>query len=210
MAGRAMVFICLSCSFPFKGKAGMGMGFGWWRFGCCRSGWETHPHPTRPARRSAPCVRAACAAMPRKQAALTPLKGRALKGGLSALRGGLELGGPALLDLADQFRRQRHVVEFGRLLLAVLQRPGEELAGRGAALRVGGLLVHQDEVRGGDRPRLLAGGVGDDQVEVLHAGPVGGRGGRGEGLGDRKSTRLNSSHVKISYAVFCLKKKNIQ
>src|SRR5437667_3772749 len=34
-----------------------------------------------------------------------------------------------------------------------------------------------------------------------------------EGLGvhyprDRKSTRLNSSHITISYAVFCLKKKN--
>src|SRR5690606_41162311 len=28
--------------------------------------------------------------------------------------------------------------------------------------------------------------------------------------GDRKSTRLNSSHVKISYAGFCLKKKEIQ
>src|SRR5690349_24131162 len=28
--------------------------------------------------------------------------------------------------------------------------------------------------------------------------------------GDRKSTRLNSSHVEISYAVFCLKKKNNQ
>src|SRR3989442_835933 len=27
--------------------------------------------------------------------------------------------------------------------------------------------------------------------------------------GDRKSTRLNSSHVRISYAVFCLTKKNI-
>src|SRR5690625_1526757 len=27
---------------------------------------------------------------------------------------------------------------------------------------------------------------------------------------DRKSTRLNSSHVAISYAVFCLKKKNIE
>src|SRR5438874_9513981 len=27
---------------------------------------------------------------------------------------------------------------------------------------------------------------------------------------DRKSTRLNSSHVEISYAVFCLKKKNIR
>src|SRR5690606_39644733 len=26
-------------------------------------------------------------------------------------------------------------------------------------------------------------------------------------MSDRKSTRLNSSHVKISYAVFCLKKK---
>src|SRR5690554_7482364 len=29
-------------------------------------------------------------------------------------------------------------------------------------------------------------------------------------LGDRKSTRLNSSHVRISYAVFCLKKKKIR
>src|SRR3989442_7442814 len=28
--------------------------------------------------------------------------------------------------------------------------------------------------------------------------------------GDRKSTRLNSSHVRISYAVFCLKKKKQQ
>src|SRR3989475_6784355 len=35
-------------------------------------------------------------------------------------------------------------------------------------------------------------------------------GGRGAGLlraGDRKSTRLNSSHSQISYAVFCFKKK---
>src|SRR5690606_40207686 len=31
---------------------------------------------------------------------------------------------------------------------------------------------------------------------------------RGDYEADRKSTRLNSSHVKISYAVFCLKKKN--
>src|SRR5207245_10877030 len=29
------------------------------------------------------------------------------------------------------------------------------------------------------------------------------------GIGDRKSTRLNSSHGSISYAVFCLKKKKI-
>src|SRR5438132_5906039 len=33
------------------------------------------------------------------------------------------------------------------------------------------------------------------------------RGGRAET--DRKSTRLNSSHTVISYAVFCLKKKNL-
>src|SRR2546427_9533149 len=32
-------------------------------------------------------------------------------------------------------------------------------------------------------------------------------GGTAYGLGDRKSTRLNSSHSQISYAVFCLKKK---
>src|SRR5688572_31101084 len=32
-------------------------------------------------------------------------------------------------------------------------------------------------------------------------------GGGGFGAGDRKSTRLNSSHSQISYAVFCLKKK---
>src|SRR5438874_8275009 len=47
-----------------------------------------------------------------------------------------------------------------------------------------------------------------------HAGPAhsqGAFGGTDTWLGnqDRKSTRLNSSHVEISYAVFCLKKKNI-
>src|SRR5690349_22851832 len=35
----------------------------------------------------------------------------------------------------------------------------------------------------------------------------GGRAARGNSNRDRKSTRLNSSHVEISYAVFCLKKK---
>src|SRR2546427_7297829 len=33
--------------------------------------------------------------------------------------------------------------------------------------------------------------------------------GRGGANGDRKSTRLNSSHSQISYAVFCLKKKKM-
>src|SRR3712207_7749196 len=44
-------------------------------------------------------------------------------------------------------------------------------------------------------------------------GPQARAGGRGTAAvrvtTDRKSTRLNSSHANISYAVFCLKKKNI-
>src|SRR5437870_8187106 len=43
------------------------------------------------------------------------------------------------------------------------------------------------------------------QGGCLHRARRGGRSRRQNG--DRKSTRLNSSHVAISYAVFCLKKK---
>src|SRR5690606_42132821 len=53
------------------------------------------------------------------------------------------------------------------------------------------------------RPSGRGGGGGGRGPEP----PGGVRGRRGS---DRKSTRLNSSHVKISYAVFCLKKKNKQ
>src|SRR3712207_8383747 len=50
---------------------------------------------------------------------------------------------------------------------------------------------------------------------LLHPGPLEQRGQRADVVGaedhvdpgDRKSTRLNSSHANISYAVFCLKKK---
>src|SRR5699024_11593359 len=45
------------------------------------------------------------------------------------------------------------------------------------------------------------------QARRDHAGGLGGP--DGSSGGDRKSTRLNSSHVSISYAVFCLKKKTI-
>src|SRR5215510_15805731 len=41
----------------------------------------------------------------------------------------------------------------------------------------------------------------------LEQGATGNQHRVGERPGDRKSTRLNSSHVAISYAVFCLKKK---
>src|ERR1035441_10929630 len=44
--------------------------------------------------------------------------------------------------------------------------------------------------------------------EVLLAANEPSLGRAGGGDRDRKSTRLNSSHLGISYAVFCLKKKN--
>src|SRR2546430_7040111 len=56
--------------------------------------------------------------------------------------------------------------------------------------------------------RSLARREGEPGVDVPSA--VLGRSGRhvaAECGGDRKSTRLNSSHSQISYAVFCLKKK---
>src|SRR5690349_23421672 len=47
-------------------------------------------------------------------------------------------------------------------------------------------------------------------LEVENSLPVGGYpSGLTHVPEDRKSTRLNSSHVEISYAVFCLKKKKI-
>src|SRR5258708_29684603 len=44
-------------------------------------------------------------------------------------------------------------------------------------------------------------------VVGLHGDGGHGREGQRQPVGDRKSTRLNSSHQIISYAVFCLKKK---
>src|SRR5439155_25149012 len=55
---------------------------------------------------------------------------------------------------------------------------------------------HLVELDAADRAVLQA--QGRDQVPGDRLAP---------GLGDRKSTRLNSSHVANSYAVFCLKKK---
>src|SRR5256885_9553533 len=60
------------------------------------------------------------------------------------------------------------------------------------------------------RPRRLRGG--DQEIPAdQHAGDLAalraGDPARARRAGDRKSTRLNSSHLVISYAVFCLKKK---
>src|SRR5690606_40078466 len=66
----------------------------------------------------------------------------------------------------------------------------EELRGRVAQLQ-------RDGERALLRHRRLGRLVGTQRAVAL-------------GRQDRKSTRLNSSHVKISYAVFCLKKKKIK
>src|SRR3712207_8588058 len=68
---------------------------------------------------------------------------------------------------------------------------------------------------GGQRPGGRDAVPGDPDVSEPLAASAGrrrpvGAGLQGPGRGpDRKSTRLNSSHANISYAVFCLKKKNI-
>src|SRR3712207_9542511 len=53
-----------------------------------------------------------------------------------------------------------------------------------------------------DRAGHRAAGLTDEGAELLD-----GLGGDVLAGGDRKSTRLNSSHANISYAVFCLKNK---
>src|SRR5439155_10583270 len=87
---------------------------------------------------------------------------------------------------------------------------GREIEGR---LRIE--LRPQREPAVGNAEGLLAGGALEQAREsgegldlaavllpALHGGEV-----ETQREGDRKSTRLNSSHVAISYAVFCLKKK---
>src|SRR5437870_11488135 len=66
-----------------------------------------------------------------------------------------------------------------------------------------GLPHHDGGGPGVLRPRDRRDGRGGGDGRVPLRAPV-----SGGGAGDRKSTRLNSSHVAISYAVFCLKKKN--
>src|SRR3712207_8516625 len=55
--------------------------------------------------------------------------------------------------------------------------------------------------------QVLLSAFGGDGGTESGTSAVGGAGAGNETI-DRKSTRLNSSHANISYAVFCLKKKN--
>src|SRR2546426_4599837 len=74
------------------------------------------------------------------------------------------------------------------------------------ALPISQRLRRQD---GGEDPRGTGPGPGDRAPAAPERGRDAGQRARRvpEGGRDRKSTRLNSSHLVISYAVFCLKKK---
>src|SRR5690554_7677352 len=79
--------------------------------------------------------------------------------------------------------------------------PGEDGSGRGlgAAGQAG------EHPGGGDEAEA----AGDEGGRPEARGAVEPRRLAAARLLDRKSTRLNSSHVRISYAVFCLKKKTL-
>src|SRR3712207_8056717 len=77
---------------------------------------------------------------------------------------------------------------------------------------VADLRVEQlDEGRGGHRDSRTCAVAVTGRYPVTRRCPWTGREGKANltawGSPDRKSTRLNSSHANISYAVFCLKKK---
>src|SRR5690606_39869778 len=110
--------------------------------------------------------------------------------------------GPALLaedlgELADELGQAGGLLPVASPLLladddveAPLDEPAEV---REAGLHLGALGAHGADLLDGTLGQLAEVGGVEEAVEVGHR--------------DRKSTRLNSSHVKISYAVFCLKKK---
>src|SRR2546430_11788379 len=82
-------------------------------------------------------------------------------------------------------------------ICAVGRKPGGIVALRAPPARVEGRLAVRDPE---ESERAVLGGRQGSRIEV-------GRAEENAGLGDRKSTRLNSSHSQISYAVFCLKKQ---
>src|SRR3989442_9301219 len=63
--------------------------------------------------------------------------------------------------------------------------------------------------RASEAPRKKPGASESRYERALSNSLKGVSGSRVKSRPDRKSTRLNSSHVRISYAVFCLKKKKI-
>src|SRR5690606_2935836 len=114
----------------------------------------------------------------RVQAALEEGDGRVVAAGPQAHQGEQDLMPYAKDRTADALRDGALEQVLG----------GCRVPGEAGELRPQGVRrLRQDQV--GPRPLVRLGGLDEDRHRP-----------------DRKSTRLNSSHVKISYAVFCLKK----
>src|SRR5690625_5431692 len=105
-------------------------------------------------------------------------------------KGGIMMKKRALISVANK----DHIAEFAQGLVdlnyEIISTGGTLDLLQAAGIRAQGV----DDITG--FPEIL-----DGRVKTLHPKIHGGL------LADRKSTRLNSSHVAISYAVFCLKKK---
>src|SRR5438067_7870593 len=111
------------------------------------------------------------------------------------------------LDAARLDARRRFVIDMAGLEVRAHTRTGDLAGGWKQRLALGCAILHEpkivflDEPTGGVDPISrrnfweLINELSSEGVTVLVTT-------------DRKSTRLNSSHVSISYAVFCLKKKN--
>src|SRR5688572_24817706 len=104
-----------------------------------------------------------------------------------------------------EFRQTARENVIGRVLLA-------EEAVRAidppAAEEVDAALEQLKQQHGGEGHFYAAMGIGPDQIDFVKQDlDVGIRVNKLMDRLDRKSTRLNSSHSQISYAVFCLKKK---
>src|SRR3712207_5745798 len=108
-----------------------------------------------------------------------------------ALRALTELarsGGAGPVPIGELAKRRDVPVQFLEQLFATLRRAG--------------VLKSQRGVKGGYSFAREPSEITVLEVVELLDGPLG-----ADAEGDRKSTRLNSSHANISYAVFCLKQK---
>src|SRR5690606_42019172 len=110
------------------------------------------------------------------------------------------LSAPCLL-LSVALTPPPHLPSFPTRRSSDLETPPEvPPAPTGEVTVTGWLLPSETEESTGIKNRS---GLPPGQIVLINTEEI------GKGL-DRKSTRLNSSHVKISYAVFCLKKKKIR
>src|SRR5437868_15203952 len=94
-----------------------------------------------------------------------------------------------------------HLSSVSLLFFLLIRRPPRStLFPYTTLFRSGGILLPDTAKQKPQRGRVLAVGPGKLRDNGQRSAII-------AQLADRKSTRLNSSHVSISYAVFCLKKK---